>query len=329
MAHLGRREFIGLLGGAAAWPLAARAQQPAVPVVGFVRNTASSGAAHLVRAFSQGLSELGFVDGQNLSIEYRWTDYQTDQLPAAVTDLVRRRVSVIVATDTKATLVAKDATDSIPIVFTFGNDPVRLGIVANLNRPERNVTGVSFINTDLVGKRIGLLHELVPAATVIAVLADVVNTEFETVQIRDAQEGTRVLGKNVVVAKVRGEPDFRPAFTHFVQQGAGALLVGGGPFFNGHRRQIAALAIRHALPAIYPTREYVEVGGLMSYGTSITDAYRLAGSYVGRILKGATPAELPVLLPTKFTLVINLAIAKTLSLDIPPTLLARADEVIE
>jgi putative ABC transport system substrate-binding protein len=236
---------------------------------------------------------------------------------------------VIVATDLQATLEFKAATTRIPIVFIFGNDPVRSGVVTSLNRPEGNVTGVSFVNADLGTKRLGLLHEAVPNVAVIAVLVDANNPESETVVMRDAQEGARAFGWQIVVAKVASERDFDHAFATFVQQKVGALLVTGGPFFNGRRRRIAALAIRHAVPAIYAVREYVEAGGLMSYGTSQTDAYRHAGAYVGRILKGAKPAELPVLLPTKFELVINLATAKALGLEIPPTLLARADEVIE
>ena len=211
----------------------------------------------------------------------------------------------------------------------FGNDPVRLGVVASLNRPEGNVTGVSFINTDLGSKRLGLLHELVPTAVVIAVLVDASNTENALIALRDIHAGARAIGREIVVADVAGERDFDLAFARFAQQRAGALLVTGGPFFNGHRRQIAALALRHGLPAVFNVRGYAEVGGLMSYGTSQTDAYRNAGIYVGRILNGAKPAELPVLLPTKFELVINLATAKALGLEIPPMLLARADEVIE
>jgi putative ABC transport system substrate-binding protein len=326
--QLRRREFITLLGGAAAWPLAARAQQP-MPVIGFLRVTTAASAAHLMAAFRRGLGDLGFVEGRNVAIESRWADNQPDRLPALAADLVRRQVTVIVATDSQATLTSKEATATIPIVFVFGNDPVRLGVVTSLNRPDGNVTGVSFVNTDLGSKRLGLLDELVPTARLIAVLVDASNSEGESVTMRDAQVGARAIGRQIVVAKVAGERDFDLAFAKFVQQGAGALLVTGGPFFNGHRRRLAALAIRHALPAIYAVREYVEAGGLMSYGTSQTDAYRRAGAYAGRILKGAKPAELPVLLPTKFELVINLATAKALGLEVPPTLLARADEVIE
>ena len=325
-----RREFITLLGGAAAvWPLAAHAQEAATPAIGFLRRSTATTSVHLLAAFRRGLGELGFVEGQDVAIEYRWADNQPDQLPALAADLVRRQVAVIVATDSHATLASKDATATIPIVFVFGNDPVRLGVVTSLNRPDGNVTGVTFINTDLGAKRLGLLHELVPNVAVIAILVDASNPEGEIVTMKDAQEGARAVGRQIVVAKVADERDFHLAFAKFAQQGAGALLVTGGPFFNGHRRRIAALAIRYALPAAFNVREYAEAGGLMSYGTSQTDAYRRAGVYVARILKGAKPAELPVLLPTKFELVINLATAKVLGIEVPPTLLARADEVIE
>jgi putative ABC transport system substrate-binding protein len=327
---IGRREFITLIGGAAvAWPLAARAQQPAMPVVGFLRITTAARSMHLLAAFRRGLGELGFVEGENVVIEYRWADFKADRLPALAADLVRRQVAVIAATDSRATVASKEATATIPIVFVFGGDPVRLGIVTSLNRPDGNVTGVSFVNTDLGAKRLGLLHELVPKAAVIAVLVDASNPEGETVTMRDAQEGARAVGRQIVAAKVAGEGDFDLAFARLVQQGAGALLVTGGPFFNGQRRRIAALALRHALPAAFNVREYVEAGGLMSYGTSQTDAYRRTGAYVGRILKGAKPAELPVLLPTKYELVINLKTARALGLQVPDRLLALADEVIE
>jgi putative ABC transport system substrate-binding protein len=324
-----RREFITLVGGAAAaWPRGVHAQQPTMPVVGFLRTSSLARSEHLVAAFHSGLDELGFAVGRNVAIEYRWTQ-NSAELPALAADLVRRQVAAIVATDLRATRVTKGLTATIPIVFVFGNDPVRMGVVSSLNRPEGNVTGVSFVNTDLGAKRFGLLHELVPKASVIAVLVDANNPEGETVTMRDALESARATGRQTVVATVTGERDFDPAFAKFVQHGAGAMFATGGPFFNGQRRRIAQLAIRHALPAAFTVREYVEVGGLMSYGTSQTDAYRSVGTYVGRILKGAKPAELPVLLPTKFELVINLTTAKTLGIEIPPTLLARADEVIE
>jgi len=324
-----RREFISIACGAVAGlPLAARAQQQARPVLGFLRLSTASRTQHLLDAFHRGLGELGFVDGQNVAIEYRWAD-SPDQLPTLSADLVRRQVAVIVATDAWTAVTSKEATATIPIVFVIGNDPIRLGIVDSLSRPDRNVTGVRFVNTDLGSKRIGLLHELVPRAKVIAVLVDGRNPEGETVTMRDAQAGAEAIGGQIVAARVADESDFDAAFAKFVQQGAGALFVTGGPFFNGQRRRIAALAIRHALPGAFSTREYVEAGGLMSYGTSQTDAYRSVGVYVGRILKGAKPADLPVLLPTKYDLVINLATAKAIGVAVPPTLLARADEVIE
>jgi putative ABC transport system substrate-binding protein len=324
-----RRELITLLGGAAAWPVTAHAQQPTTPVVGFLRFTTAASGVHLTAAFRRGLGELGYIEGQNVAIDYRWADNRADRLPALAADLVRRQVAVIVATDARATLATKEATATIPVVFVLGNDPVRMGLVTGFNRPDGNITGVSFFNTDLGGKRLGLLHELVPKAEVIGVLVDASNPEGETVTMRDAQEGARAIGRQIVVAKVADERDFDLAFAKLVQQGAGALLVTGGPFFNGHRRRIAASAIRHALPAVFNVREYAEAGGLMSYGTSQTDAYRSAGTYVGRILKGAKPTELPVLRPSKFELVINLATAKAIGLAMPPMLLARADEVIE
>jgi putative tryptophan/tyrosine transport system substrate-binding protein len=325
-----RRAFLtGIGGAAAAWPLAARAQQPAMPVIGFLRLTTAASAAHLLAAFRHGLGEQGFAEGRNVTIEYRWADYQADRLRGLAADLVRRRVDAIAATDSQTALICKEATLTIPIVFVFGNDPVRLGVVSSLNRPEGNITGVSFVNTDLGTKRIGLLLELAPGAAVIGALVDEGSSEAETVVLRDAQEGARAAGRQIVVARVAGERDFDPAFATFVQRGVGALFVSGGSFFSGNRRRLAALAIRHAIPTIYSTREYVEAGGLMSYGTSQTDAYRRAGVYVGRILKGAKPADLPVLLPTKFELVINLATAKTLGHEVPAMLLAAADEVIE
>jgi len=321
-----RREFIAAL-GAAAWPLAARAQQPATPVVGFLRSTSAASSGHFVEAFRQGLNETGFVEGQNVSMDYRWADDQLDRLPAMAADLVRRQVAVVVANGS-AMFAAKAATATIPIVFTTGFDPVRTGLVTSLSRPEGNITGVVFTVTDLAAKQLGLLHELVPKAAIIAVLGDPNQQESE-LGFHDAEAAGRALGRKILIVKASSEHEFNAAFATIVQAGAGALLVLGGPVFLHRRRQLVALAMRHALPASYVTRQYPDAGGLMSYGPSLTDAYRRAGTYVGRILRGAKPVDLPVELFTKFDLVINLATAKAMSVDIPPTLLARADEVIE
>jgi putative tryptophan/tyrosine transport system substrate-binding protein len=322
-----RRHFITLLGGAAAWPITGRAQQPAMPVIGFLRSTAAAGSLHLVAAFRQGLNEAGFVEGQNVAIEFRWADDRHDRLPVLAADLVRRPAAAIVANSVSAQ-AAKAATATTPIVVVSGSDPVRMGLVASLNRPGGNVTGVVFTTGDLTAKRLGLLHELAPKTAVIAMLLDPKYPESELVA-KDAQEAGRAIGRPVLIVKVGSEREFNTAFASIVQAGAGALLVGGGPFFNSQRRQLVALAARHALPASYVNREYAEAGGLMSYGASQTDAYRRAGGYVGRILKGAKPADMPVELASKFELVINLATAKALGFEIPPMLLARADEVIE
>ena len=325
-----RREFITLLGGAMAaplWPVAARAQQPVMPVIGFLRSTAAAGSAHLVSAFRQGLKETGFVEGQNVGIDYRWADDQDDKLKGMAADLVRRRVAVIVG-NTPSTRAAKAATATVPIVFVMGSDPVRAGLVASINRPGGNVTGVVFTTGDLTAKRLGLLHELVPKAAVIAVLLDPNYPEIEFAT-KEAEAAGRTIGRKILIVKATNEREFNTAFATMVQAGAGALLVGGGSFFNNQRRQLVALAGRHALPASYVNREYSEAGGLMSYGSSQTDAYRRAGNYAGRILKGTKPADLPVELASRFEMIINLAAAKALGLDIPPMLLARADEVIE
>jgi len=321
-----RRDFITLLGGAAAtWPVAASAQQQGMPVVGFLRSTTAASAAHLVTAFRQGLSETGFVEGQSVAIDYRWADNQNDRLPGLVAEMIRRRVAVIAAGGIAATKAAK-AANNTPIVFAVGADPVRIGIVSSLNRPGGNVTGISFISgTDLVAKRLELLHQLVPKAMAIAVLLDATG---ET-QLEDVEAAARAVGRQVVIATVASERDFDAAFGQFVNAGAGALLAPGGAVTTGQHRQIAALAIRHAIPALYTLREFVEVGGLMSYGPSQIHAYRRAGIYAGRILKGEKAGDLPVELPTKYELVINLATAKAIGLEIPSTLLARADEVIE
>ena len=319
-----RREFITILGGATAWPLAARAQQP---VIGFLRSASAASSAHLVAAFRQGLVEAGFAEGRNVSIEFRFAENRNDLLPALAADLIRRKVAVVVG-NTPSALAAKAETATTPVVFVAGTDPVRIGLVASINRPGENVTGVVFPTGDLTAKRLGLLHELVPKAIVIAVLVDPNYIENKLVA-KEAEEAGRTIERQVLIVKAASEREFNTAFATIVQTGAGALLVGGGPFFNSQRRQLVTLAARHALPASYVNREYAEAGGLMSYGASQTDAYRRAGSYVGRILKGEKPGDLPVMLASKFELAINIATAKGIGLDIPPMLLARADEVIE
>ena len=323
-----RREFITLLGAAAAtWPLAAGAQQ-AMPVIGFLRSTTASGSAHLVGAFRQGLNEVGFVEGQNVSIEYRFADDHQDRLPGLAADLVGRQVALIVGNTVSVVKAAKAATMTTPIVFVTGSDPVRTGLVASLNRPGSNITGVTFTTIDLVAKQLGLLQELVPNASIIAVLRDPKQPELEA-ELGSVEEAGRAIGRQIMIVKAANEREFGAAFATIVQAGAGALLVRGGPFFLSQRRQLVGFATRYTLPASYVTRDYCEAGGLMSYGASQTDAYRRAGIYAGRILKGAKPNDLPVDLPTKFELIINLATAKVLGLEVPPMLLARADEVIE
>jgi putative ABC transport system substrate-binding protein len=322
-----RREFIALLGGAAAaWPLATRAQQP-MPVIGFLRSTTAAGSAHLVAAFREGLNEAGFIEGRNVAMEYRWADDHPDRLPALAAELVRRQVAVIVANGGSAP-AAKTATATIPIVVVSGSDPVRTGLVASLNRPGGNVTGVMFTSSDLWGKRLGLLHELVPKAAVIGVLLDANAPEAE-IGWKDVEAAGQAIGLQIQIVKAASEREFNGAFATLVQAGAGALLVWSGPFFLSHRRQLVALAARYALPASYVTRQYPEAGGLMSCGPSQTDAYRRAGVYAGRILRGEKPGDLPVQLPTKFDLVINLGTAKAFGFDVPDRLLALADEVIE
>jgi putative ABC transport system substrate-binding protein len=327
-----RREFIALIGGGslllAVKVKRARGQQPAVPVVGFLRSTSPEGVEHLLAAFRQGLKETGYVEGQNLAVEYRWAGGHIDRLPALAADLVHREVAVIVANGV-AVRSAIAATATIPIVFVVGVDPVRSGFVASLNRPGGNATGTSIVaGADLHAKRLEILHELVPKTVTIAALLDpkVVETEATAGEIEQA---ARALALRVLIVKAGSESEFDDAFLNMTQSGAGALLVGGGAFFVAERQRVVALAARHSLPASYMTRDSVEVGGLMSYGPSQVNAYWLAGIYVGRILNGAKPAELPVELPTKYELVINLKTAKALGLDVPPTLLARADEVIE
>jgi putative ABC transport system substrate-binding protein len=326
-----RREFITLLGGAAAspmaWPLVVRAQQPAMPVIGFLRSTTLADSTHLVTTFRQGLKETGFVEGQNVAVEYRYAENQVARLPALVADLLRRPVAVIVGNIASA-LAAKAATTTVPIVFAIGSDPVALGLVASLNRPGGNVTGVVFFADVLGAKRLDLLRQFVPKATTIAMLVNP-NTPDTEAERSDVQAAALAIGRQLIILDASSDRDIETAFATFVQRAAGALLVGTGAFFNSHRERIVALAARHALPAGYNWREAVVAGGLMSYGAGIADAYRQAGSYAGRILKGERPADLPVMRSTKFEFVLNLKTAKTLGLDIPPTLLALADEVIE
>jgi putative ABC transport system substrate-binding protein len=323
-----RREFITLIGGAAvAWPIGAGAQQPTMPVVGFLRSPSLADATHLVIAFRLGLKEAGFVEGQNVAIEYRSAENDRDKLTALVSDFTRRPVVVIVG-DNPSALVAKAVTTTVPIVFATGGDPVSDGLVASLNRPGGNVTGVSFISGVLGPKRLELLRQLVPRAKTIAMLVNPSTAETVT-ERSDVQAAAQAIGQQLIILDVSSDRDIETAFATFVQRGAGALLVGTGGFMFSNRERLVALAARHALPANYFLREFVVAGGLMSYGTSITDAYRQVGIYAGRILKGEKPANLPVMQPTKFELVINLKTAKALGLTVPPALLTSADEVIE
>jgi putative ABC transport system substrate-binding protein len=322
-----RRTFISLLGGtAAAWPLAARAQQ--MPVIGFLyTGLTPAGAASRVAAFQQGLAEIGFVAGQNATIEYGWPAGQHEELREVVADLVRRQISVIVG-NTPPAMVAKSATSIIPIVFITGVDPVRLGLVVSFNRPGGNVTGVSFLTVDLEAKRLGLLHELLPQARKIAALVDPNSAESET-QLSNVQEGARKLTREIQILHASTESQLDDGFAALGRQRPDALLVVPTPFFTAQRKRIVELAARHSLPTMYGAREFAADGGLMTYGASFLDAFRQAGVYTGRILKGEKPADLPVQQPTKFELVINLKTAKALGLDVPDRLLALADEVIE
>jgi putative ABC transport system substrate-binding protein len=322
-----RRKFITLLGGALAWPLAAHAQQPAVSVIGFLDG--QSFDLHLMTAFRQALKDAGYVEGKNLAIYFRSANGQTDRLVTLAGDIVGRRVTVIVtAGGGAAALAAYAATTTIPIVFVSGVDPVTTGLVMSLNRPGSNATGVYIFQQVLEGKRLALLHGLVPAAALIAVLLNSTNANFQT-QLRGVQDAARTLGQSVSILSASTARDIDVAFATVTKSGAGALLVGSDPFFNSERDQIITLAARHTIPAIFEGREFATAGGLASYGTSLADAYREAGIYAGRILKGEKPADLPIVQPTKFEFVINLKTAKALGLDVPPGLSSSADEIIE
>ena len=325
--RLKRREFITLLGSAAAWPLAARAQQPAMPVIGFLRSTSLAFSVPLVAAFRQGLAAAGFNEGQNVAIEYRFADNELGRLRGLVDELLRLDVKVIVA-NVNAAVAAKAATKEVPIVFATGSDPVVDGLVASLNRPGGNATGVSFVSGLLGPKRLDMLRQLVPAAATVAMLVDTDSLEGR-LERRDVELAAQALGQQLIIAPVSREGEFDGAFRSIVGRGAKGLLVGTGPFMTSNRERVVSLAARHAIPAVYPLREVAVVGGLMSYGASIAEAYRQVGIYAGRVLKGEKPADLPVLQSTKFELVINLKTAKALGLDVPATLLATADEVIE
>jgi ABC-type uncharacterized transport system substrate-binding protein len=325
-----RRAFITLLGGAAAaWPLAARAQQPAMPVIGFLNSQSPEGFMEPLRGFRQGLKEAGYVEGENVAIEYRWAENQTDRLPVLAAELVRRRVAVITTMGSSPALAAKSATTAIPIIFNVGDDPVRVGLVASLARPGGNLTGINFFASELAAKRLELLRDLVPAATRVAVLVNPAEATIAEATLRDVEAAARGMGLQIQVVNVSTSREINAAFATLAQERPDALFVGGGPFFTARRVQLAQLAARYAVPAIFPQRQDAEVGGLMSYGASVTDAWRQVGVYTGRILKGAKPADLPVVQASKFELVINAETARMLGLTVPPSLLATADEVIE
>ena len=323
-----RREFIPLLGAAAAWPLAARAQQPAMPVIGYLSAGASAPTASVMAIFRQVLAEAGYFEGRNVAIEYRFAEGNYDRLPALAAELVRRQVAVIVAVPTPAAVAAKAATASIPIVFLGAEDPVKVGLVANLARPGGHVTGASLLFAELGPKQLGLLRELVPTAARIGLLINPSNMNADDVT-KDVTAAGAAMGLQIEVVQASNILEIDAAFASLVRKRADALVAGTDSFFFNRRLQLATLATRHAIPAVYNAREYAEAGGLMTYGTSLIEAFRQVGIYTGRILQGAKPADLPVVQSSKFEFVINLSTARALSLDVPPTLLARADEVIE
>jgi len=323
-----RRDFIALLGGAAARPLAARAQ-PAMPVIGFLNSASAQGYSRPLSAFLKGLGQTGYVEKQNVTIEYRWAEGRNDRLPAMVADLVHHQVAVIAATSTPAALAAKAATTAIPIVFETGDDPVRLGLVASLNRPGGNVTGITQSNVEEMPKLVEILHELIPAAHVIALLINPANSTLSEANARLAQAAAKTLGLELYLLNASGERDFDEIFDKLTQLRAGGLVIGGDPLFTSHSEQLAALAASHAVPAVYKGREFAAAGGLLSYGGDVTESYRLAGIYTGQVLKGDKPSNLPVQQATKVELFINLKTAKALGITVPLPLSGRADEVIE
>jgi putative ABC transport system substrate-binding protein len=326
--YMHRRDFIALLGGVFSWPFPAHAQHKAMPVIGYLSPGSPESDVLRLTGFRQGLNEIGYVEGQNVAIEYRWGQGQNDRLPELAADLVRRQVGVIATAGVSPASAAKAATWTIPIVFLLGIDPVQFGLVASLNRPGGNITGVALLSAELAAKRLDLLHELVPAASVVAILGNPTNPASEP-EARSTQDAARFLGLQAHILRARTPSEIDAAFQALIELRAGALLVGGDALFTNQRTQVVALAARHAVPAIYQWREFAVAGGLMSYGANLIDGYRLVGPYAGRILKGAEPADLPVQQAVKLDLVINLNTAKTLGLTIPLTLASRADEVIE